>query len=136
MLHVVTSSANIFFAPLEKGRLPRLDFEAMTGAEPLGIRTPHDMTWKQLLDLDACTECGRCQDVCPAWAEQKPLSPKRLVLDLIAALQTIPVSAPRSRSRRRPTVLEKYLGTVSGPRDLSTNKAYRRAWGKPAARPT
>lgn len=82
MRHVVTSSANIYFAPLEKVPLPRIDFETMTGTETLGVRTPHDLTWKQLLDLDACTECGRCQDVCPAWAEQKPLSPKRLILDL------------------------------------------------------
>ena len=41
-----------------------------------------DFTWKQLLDLDACTRCGRCQDNCPAWLSGKPLSPKFVILDL------------------------------------------------------
>jgi Fe-S oxidoreductase len=43
-----------------------------------------DFTWKQLLDLDACTRCGRCQDNCPAWLSGKPLSPKFVILDLQA----------------------------------------------------
>jgi Fe-S oxidoreductase len=41
-----------------------------------------DLTWKGLLDLATCTECGRCQCQCPAWATGKPLSPKQLILDL------------------------------------------------------
>ena len=41
-----------------------------------------DFTWKHLLDLDACTNCGRCQDACPAWATGKPLSPRKVVQDL------------------------------------------------------
>jgi Fe-S oxidoreductase len=41
-----------------------------------------DLSWKHLLDTFTCTECGRCQDACPAWASGKPLSPKRLMIDL------------------------------------------------------
>jgi Fe-S oxidoreductase len=51
-------------------------------AETLGVSQLQDFTWPQLLDFDACTECGRCQAVCPAYVAGMPLSPKRLVLDL------------------------------------------------------
>ncbi len=47
-----------------------------------GYRTLADFTWKQLLDLDACTKCGRCHEVCPARTAGAPLSPRDLVLDL------------------------------------------------------
>jgi Fe-S oxidoreductase/nitrate reductase gamma subunit len=80
--HMVTSPLNIFFGNLDdaRGVVPSIDFEDQSAA--LGIKSVYDLTWKQLLDLDACTECGRCQDACPAWAEGKPLSPKRVILDL------------------------------------------------------
>jgi Fe-S oxidoreductase/nitrate reductase gamma subunit len=82
MLHVVTSPLNIYFGNLDeaRGTVPPAAFDKEPAV--LGIRSPLDMTWKQLLDLDACTECGRCQAVCPTWAEGKPLSPKRVILDL------------------------------------------------------
>jgi Fe-S oxidoreductase len=46
----------------------------------LGVGAPQDLTWKGLLDAATCTECGRCQEACPAWATDKPLSPKLLTL--------------------------------------------------------
>jgi Fe-S oxidoreductase len=48
----------------------------------LGVRAIEDFTWKGLLDFSTCTECGRCQEQCPAWATGKPLSPKLLTLAL------------------------------------------------------
>ena len=80
--HWLTSPLNVFFArPLPPRGVPApTDFE--TEPVRLGISTPADMTWKQLFDLDACTECGRCTSVCPATAAGKPLSPKRVILDL------------------------------------------------------
>ena len=39
-------------------------------------------TWKQLLDLDACTECGRCQDVCPVYVSDQPFSPRDVIIQL------------------------------------------------------
>jgi len=47
-----------------------------------GYQQVSDFTWKELLDLDACTKCGRCHDVCPARTCGKPLSPRELILDL------------------------------------------------------
>ena len=82
LLHVVTSPANIFFGNLSEARgvVPLTDFEKEPAS--LGVKSVFDLSWKQLLDQDACTECGRCQAVCPAFAEGKPLSPKRVILDL------------------------------------------------------
>jgi len=48
----------------------------------LGVGAIEDFTWKGLLDFSTCTECGRCQEQCPAWATGKPLSPKLLTLAL------------------------------------------------------
>jgi len=83
LFHVLSSTLSVYFS--EQGApstIPALDFDAVDESAALGIGAPSDMTWKQLLELDACTECGRCEAVCPAWAEGKPLSPKRVILDL------------------------------------------------------
>ncbi len=53
------------------------DDEVVVGAGRI-----EDFSWKQLLDLATCTECGRCQSQCPAWNTDKPLSPKLLIMDL------------------------------------------------------
>jgi len=80
-LHIVTSPANIFFRRLNTpGALPKIE-DIETTEEPLGVGSVEQFTWKQLLDGDACTECGRCQDVCPAYAAGQPLSPKKVVMD-------------------------------------------------------
>ncbi len=50
--------------------------------EHVGYQKIEDFTWKELLDLDSCTKCGRCHDVCPARAAGAPLSPRDLILDL------------------------------------------------------
>jgi Fe-S oxidoreductase/nitrate reductase gamma subunit len=81
LLHIFTSPANIFIAPFrERGALyPISDLET---AERLGASRLTDFPWPRLANLDACTECGRCQEACPAYAAQQPLNPKQLVLDL------------------------------------------------------
>jgi Fe-S oxidoreductase/nitrate reductase gamma subunit len=86
LLHLLTSTANIFFRSLEpKGAMLKpVDLQAAT----YGVNSINQFTWKDLLDLDACTECGRCQDACPASATGKPLSPKALILDLRDHLHT------------------------------------------------
>jgi len=85
-LHIATSFLNVFFASTRpRGRLSPLpiDLEALEGGDAsLGAATIEDLTWKQSLDLYACTECGRCQDACPAWNTGKPLSPKLLIMNL------------------------------------------------------
>jgi Fe-S oxidoreductase/nitrate reductase gamma subunit len=61
------------------GKLPALDIE---NSEVFGIEKGLDYTWKDLLDPFACMECGRCQDACPAFASDKPLSPKMIIYNL------------------------------------------------------
>lgn len=81
MAHAVTAPLNIFTANLDGygSSLKRIDFET---AESFGVNALQDFTWKDLLDLDACTECGRCTAVCPANVVGKELSPRDLILDL------------------------------------------------------
>ncbi|HEY3264783.1 MAG TPA: (Fe-S)-binding protein [Actinomycetota bacterium] len=85
-LHIVTAAINVFFAktrPLGYLTPLRIDLESLqTEDVSFGARTITDLTRKELLDLTACTECGRCQAVCPAWNTGKPLSPKLLVMNL------------------------------------------------------
>ena len=83
-LHIATAGVNVWFGHTGAGgRLEPLDFEVEDEAAlRLGSGTLADMTWKQMLDTLSCTECGRCQDVCPAWATGKALSPKLLIMGL------------------------------------------------------
>jgi Fe-S oxidoreductase/nitrate reductase gamma subunit len=81
-LHIVAAGPNTFLRqlPTEKAMRP-INF-ADESVTQYGAAKVTDLSWKDTLDLYACTECGRCQDLCPAWNTQKPLSPKLLVLDL------------------------------------------------------
>lgn len=62
-------------------KLRRRDIE-VPDLPPVGLGTTESLTWKDRLDVLSCTECGRCQDLCPAWNADKPLSPKLLTLAL------------------------------------------------------
>ncbi len=55
-------------------------------APRLGAETPADFSWNQLLGFDACVQCGRCEAVCPAFAAELPLNPKKLIQDLARAM--------------------------------------------------
>ena len=83
-LHIATAALNVFFARTRaRGRLEPLDFEAEDeAAMRFGAGTAAELTWKQMLDAMSCTECGRCQDACPAFATGKALSPKLLVMGI------------------------------------------------------
>ncbi|WP_304452303.1 (Fe-S)-binding protein [Nocardiopsis sp. YSL2] len=68
---------------MDKSGTKPLDFEeADPDEDPFGAGKIEDFTWKGLLDFSSCTECGRCQSQCPAWNTGKPLSPKKVILDL------------------------------------------------------
>ncbi len=80
LFHMFSSPLNIFFRNLEtKGALPMLDIRA---AETYGVGRIEDFTWKDLLELDACSRCGRCQENCPAHLSEKHLNPKKVVQNL------------------------------------------------------
>ena len=57
-----------------------INFEDPKEDDVFGIGTTADISWKGLLDMATCTECGRCQSQCPAWHTEKPLSPKLLIM--------------------------------------------------------
>ena len=57
-----------------------INFEDPKEDDVFGIGTAADISWKGLLDMSTCTECGRCQSQCPAWHTEKPLSPKLLIM--------------------------------------------------------
>jgi len=57
-----------------------IDFDDPSENDVFGLGTRADISWKGLLDMTTCTECGRCQSQCPAWHTEKPLSPKLLIM--------------------------------------------------------
>ncbi len=80
-LHIATSFPNVWFRKLApRGELPKLDLEAEDAT--FGLRTLQDLGWKDLLDGFTCTECGRCQEACPAWNTGKPLNPKHFIMGI------------------------------------------------------
>ena len=93
-LHIFVAPLNVMFKrqpvalgaarPLSSGGKPVTldDLEEMDEDTRLGIGSIEDFSWKGLLDMATCTECGRCQDQCPAWNTEKPLSPKMLIMNM------------------------------------------------------
>ncbi|HEV2014190.1 MAG TPA: (Fe-S)-binding protein [Candidatus Dormibacteraeota bacterium] len=80
-LHIIVAIPNIFFrklAPKAGAALPPIDLEH---AEHYGVSAVSQWSWKNLLDLYSCTECGRCQEQCPAFLTGKPLNPKMIIVD-------------------------------------------------------
>jgi Fe-S oxidoreductase len=89
-LHILAAAPNVFFKHLGESNafqhlgtpkaIEKTNLED-ENATSFGLSKVSDLTWKNTLDLYACTECGRCEEVCPADMTGKPLSPKRLVHD-------------------------------------------------------
>ncbi len=80
-LHVLTSVPNVFFSSLKpKGALHPINLQDETLMK-FGVTDVEDLTWKQLLDGYTCTECGRCESVCPANITGKSLSPRKIIVD-------------------------------------------------------
>ncbi|MBU2647936.1 4Fe-4S dicluster domain-containing protein [bacterium] len=92
--HLIAIPANAFFIKRQPaGTLKRINLAVVMEDEnfdpdsfSIGIDTTRDFTWKQRLNLDACVACGRCQDVCPAFAAGLSLSPKQFILGMKATL--------------------------------------------------
>ncbi len=79
-MHVFTSLFNVFLAYPKSGtKLGKPDLE---NSESFGVSKVEEHSWKDYLDGLSCTECGRCQDACPAWNTGKPLSPKNIIMQL------------------------------------------------------
>lgn len=83
-----------------------IDFEDPKEDDVFGIGKAADISWKGLLDMASCTECGRCQSQCPAWHTEKPLSPKLLVMAMRDhALANVPSDKPIVGETISPDVL-------------------------------
>jgi Fe-S oxidoreductase len=81
-LHLLAAVPNVFLKPLEQPKaMIKTDIED-EDAESFGLGKVTDLSWKNVLDLYACTECGRCEQHCPADATGKPLSPKNVISDI------------------------------------------------------
>ncbi|HEY3874160.1 MAG TPA: heterodisulfide reductase-related iron-sulfur binding cluster [Candidatus Kapabacteria bacterium] len=79
-LHVITSLPNVYFSDLrKKNYLKPINFEDETVTK-YGASDIEDLTWKQLLDGDTCTHCGRCTSVCPANTTGKILDPRKIII--------------------------------------------------------
>lgn len=113
-LHIFLAPINIAFSrrPNALGPLfstPNLDPETLSEEDVFGVGTVDQLSWKQMLDLVTCTECGRCQEQCPAWNTGKPLSPKLVIMDLREHLFSsskalLYAGAPESRPESSPIV--------------------------------
>jgi Fe-S oxidoreductase len=116
--HRFLAPFNIFFkrnvdAAPTLGALPEMlskgapiDFEDPQEDDVFGIGKAADISWKGLLDMASCTECGRCQSQCPAWHTEKPLSPKLLIMAMRDhALAKVPSDAPIVGETISPDVL-------------------------------
>jgi Fe-S oxidoreductase/nitrate reductase gamma subunit len=80
-LHIFVAIPNIFFRKLAPKAGAQLDPIDLEHAEHYGVSTVTQWSWKNLLDLYSCTECGRCQEQCPAFLTGKPLNPKMIIVD-------------------------------------------------------
>jgi len=97
--HIFTSPLNMYLSEKDrpKGAMKPMPNLMETELETFGASVVEDFTWKQLLDTDACTMCGRCTSVCPAHATGKPLDPREIVLksgEVMAATGSPVVSPP------------------------------------------
>ena len=97
--HIFTAPINMYLRDRErpKGAMRPMPNLMETELESFGASTIEDFTWKQLLDTDSCTMCGRCTSVCPAHATGKPLDPREIVLktgEVMAATGSPVVTPP------------------------------------------
>jgi Fe-S oxidoreductase/nitrate reductase gamma subunit len=94
LFHLVLAPVNAYLQPLQNpAGVSLIDFER---TERFGASAFSDLTWKDLFDLDVCTECGRCTAVCPANVTGKVLSPMHVVLDLRDEMVRTDGTTPRT----------------------------------------
>ncbi len=77
--HVLTALPAVFLARMSpQGKLGKMEFE---GRETFGVGRLEDFSWRRILDMYTCTECGRCDEMCPAHLTDKPLHPRSIIVD-------------------------------------------------------
>lgn len=110
-MHILTAIPNCFFRRLEKpNTVPREDFSP---GNTFGVAQVDRYSWKDLLDSFSCTECGRCQKVCPASITGKPLNPRAVVHDIKVNLLENGPSLKNGEQPQVPLIGEQGEGSVS-----------------------
>ncbi len=124
--HMVVSPLNIYWRNLgARGAMVPIDMEK---AETFGVSRIENLTWKNLLDLDACTRCGRCTDNCPAHLSGKPLNPKMVLQNLKAELAA---KAPLLLAAKAQATKSPVVGTAASVGPESSGKAATVTEAKP-----
>lgn len=89
VLHIFTGPLNLLASQVVLGVMRPVSLEEAEREGRVGVNDVRQFSTQQLLSLDACMECGRCQDACPAYATGKPLSPKKIVVDLRGVMERL-----------------------------------------------
>jgi Fe-S oxidoreductase/nitrate reductase gamma subunit len=84
MRHLVASSQNVLY---RRQAAPGAIMPLRAESDSFGARTFRDFSWKQLLEAEACVACGRCEDNCPASLSDKPLSPRKVMQDILGQME-------------------------------------------------
>ena len=112
-LHVVASLPNVWLSntsgPGVVGAMRPMDLDA-ADIEIFGAADVPQLSWKSLLDGFACTECGRCTSVCPANTTGKPLSPRKIIINVRERLEELaPLTVDGVHEEQRESILSKRL---------------------------
>jgi Fe-S oxidoreductase/nitrate reductase gamma subunit len=107
MRHLIASSQNVYY---KRQGAPSAIMPFSPEADSIGARTFKDFTWKQLLEAEACVSCGRCEDNCPASQSDKPLSPRKVMQDILNQMEQNGRKGPRSQTDDLPLLAEAITG--------------------------
>ncbi|HEY3391374.1 MAG TPA: (Fe-S)-binding protein [Lacipirellulaceae bacterium] len=88
MLHAIAGALNLAIRDHSPGLMTPVAIEEVEATGRIGVARLADFSYRQLIELDACVSCGRCEDRCPAFEAGKPLSPRNVVQDLVAVMNT------------------------------------------------
>jgi Fe-S oxidoreductase len=115
-LHIASAAFNVWYGRTGPGgKLETLRFDDPDVPEEdirFGAGTAADLTWKEMLDTFSCTECGRCQDACPAFATGKTLSPKLVIMGLRDQVFADGAALVKSRDGEKPIDLAALVPTA------------------------
>jgi len=88
LMHSLAGTVNLAIRDHAPGVMTPVRLEDVEETGRIGVSTLNDFTRRQLVELDACVSCGRCEDSCPAFEAGKPLSPRNVVQDLVGVMNT------------------------------------------------
>jgi Fe-S oxidoreductase/nitrate reductase gamma subunit len=86
ILHSIAGAINLAIRDHALGMMTPISIEEVEATGQIGVAKLADFTYRQLIELDACVSCGRCEDACPAFEAGKPLSPRNVVQDLVGVM--------------------------------------------------